>query len=112
MARLTFAENVTAGALFSPLVGWQYEYAPFGGIVKFNFDATAVGVVITVSAGSDTLQQRSPVASGGVVGVMPSDFDQEPLTDEVAAGDRLIIQFENTTVGAIDVQGYALYTPA
>ena len=112
MARLTFHQDIAAGALFEPLVGWQYEYAPFPGVVKFNFDADAVGVVVTVSSGSDTLQERSLVSAGGAAEVIPSDFDQEPLTDEVAAGDRLKIQFENTTAGAIDVQGYALYTPA
>lgn len=112
MARLTFSATVAPGATFEPLLGWQYEYAPFPGVVKFNFDADANGVVVNVSSGSDTLQERSPVSSGGVASVIPSDFDQEPLTDEVAAGDRFKMLFENTNIAARDVQGYALYTPA
>lgn len=112
MARLTFNQSVAAGATYEPLNGWQYEYAPFGGVVKINFDAAAVGMVVTVTSGSDTLQERSPVSAGGTAGVIPADFDQEPLTDEVAAGDRIKVLFENTTGGAINVQGYAQYTPA
>lgn len=111
MAKLTFNQSVAAGATYEPLSGWQYEYAPFGGALKINFDAAAVGVVVTVTSGSDTLQERSPCPAGGTAGVMPSDFDQEPLTDEVAAGDRMKILFENTTGGAVNVQGYAMYTP-
>lgn len=107
MPRLNFAQNVAAGATFTPLTGWQYEYVPAGGIATFVFNAAATGVVVTVTSGSDTLMERSPVSAGGTANVVPSQFTQDPLVDEVAAGDRLKILFENTTGGAIQVAGYA-----
>jgi len=111
MANLTWAQSVAAGATFTPLNGWQYEYAPFGGTIEIVHDATAVGMVATITSGSDTLQERSPVSAGGAVGVMPSALDRLPVVDEVAAGDRLKILYENTTGAAVSVEGTCIYTP-
>lgn len=112
MPQLTWVEDVAAGAVFRPLDGWQYLYVPFGGIIKINHNAAAVGMVATITTGSDTLQERSPVDAGGTAGVIPSDLTTPPIVDEVAAGDLLKIQYENTTVAAIFVQGMIDYTPA
>jgi len=111
MAILTWTQSVAAGATFEPLNGWQYEYAPFGGTIEILQDAGAVGVVNTITSGSDTLQERSPVSSGGTTGQMPSVFARVPVLDEVAAGDRLKILYENTTGGAVVVNGTITYTP-
>lgn len=111
MPKLAWSENVLAGALFRPLDGWQYEYVPMGGAIAILHDADAVGMVVTITSGSDTLQERSPVSAGGTAGVIPSTFDTPVLVDEVAGGDRIKIQYENTTIGAVDVQGEIDYTP-
>jgi hypothetical protein len=42
---------------------------------------------------------------------MPSALDRLPVVDEVAAGDRLKILYENTTGGAVSVEGTCIYTP-
>jgi hypothetical protein len=112
MPRLTWSQSVAAGATYRPLDGWQYEYVPMGGIVKYLTDATAAGVVATITSGSDTLQERAPVSAGGTAGVLPSPLDVPEQTDEVAAGDRQKIQYENTTGGAITVNGSCEYIPA
>jgi len=112
MPQLTWVEDVAAGAVFRPLDGWQYLYVPFGGMIKINHDAEAVGMVVTITSGSDTLQERSPVDAGGTEGVIPSDLDTPPIIDEVAAGDLIKIQYENTTVAAVFVQGMIDYQPA
>jgi len=112
MPKLSWVQNILAGAIFRPLDGWQYQYVPVGGMISVLHGADVVGLVVTVTSGSDTLQERSPVASGVAVGVIPSIFDVAPLIDEVAAGDLIKIQYENTTVGAIDVSGEIDYTPA
>jgi hypothetical protein len=109
---LTWVESIEAGATYEPLNGWQYEYVPHGGVIKINHDAAAVAVVATITSGSDTLQERSPVPAGGTAGVIPSDLDTPPIVDEVAAGDRLKILYENTSGAAISVQGQIVYTPA
>jgi len=111
MPQLSWTQSILAGATFQPILGWQYEYVPFGGAIKINHDAAAVGVVATVTSGSDTLQERSPLSAGGTVGVFPSDLDVPPLLDEVAAGDRIKILYENTSGGAVNVQGVIDYTP-
>jgi len=111
MPQLSWTQAVVAGATFQPILGWQYEYVPFGGAIKINHDAAAVGVVATVTSGSDTLQERSPLSAGGTTGVFPSDLDVPPLIDEVAAGDRIKILYENTSGGTVNVQGIIDYTP-
>jgi len=109
MPSLTWVESIAAGAVYRPLDGWQYEYVPMGGNIEILHDAAAVGVVVNISSGSDTLQERSPVPAGGTAGVIPSAFDVPAIVDMVAAGDRLKIQYENTTGGAISVQGAINY---
>ena len=42
---------------------------------------------------------------------MPGALDRLPVVDEVAAGDRLKILYENTTGGAVNVEGTCIYTP-
>jgi len=111
MPRLTFTQSVAAGATYQPLLGWQYEYLPFPAVVEILINATATGVVATVSSGSDQLMEESPVQAGGTAGVMPSKLNVDPLTDAAAAGDRMKIQARNTTGGAITVNGVINVTP-
>ena len=110
--KFSWNQSLIAGATFEPLNGWQYEYAPFGGMITVLHRATAVGIVATITTGSDTLQERSPVSAGGTDGVMPSALDVPPLVDEVAGGDRLKIAYANTSGGAVVVSGDIDYTPA
>ena len=111
MPNLTWTQSIAAGATFEPLTGWQYEYSPWGGHIEIVHDATAVGVVATISSGSDTLQERSPVSAGGTVGALPSALDQLPVSDDIAAGDRLKIFYENTTAGAVTCNGTIVLQP-
>jgi hypothetical protein len=107
----TWSQSIAANSTYEPLSGWQYEYAPFGGSIEIVHDATATGVVATISAGSDTLQERSPTSGGGTASTLPSALDQLPVMDDVAAGDRLKILYENTTGGAITVNGTIVFQP-
>lgn len=112
MPSLNWTQSVLAGAIYQPLLGWQYEYVPRGGVIKVLTDASAVGIVLTLTAGSDTLMERSPVPAGGAAGVIPSSFDVDPMTDEVMMGDRIKALYENTTGGAVNVNGRIEYLPA
>lgn len=111
MPQLTFSQSVAAGASYQPLTGWQYEYLPFPARVEIGINTTATGVVATVSSGSDTLQEESPIASGGTAGVIPSPLNVPYLIDDAAAGDRLKINVRNTTAGALVVTGICKITP-
>jgi len=107
MPKLSWSFDIPAGATFLPISvnGWQYEYVPVGGIISILQRAEATGVLVTVTTGSETLQERSPVSAGGTEGVMPSALDVPALVDEVAMGDRIKISYENTTVAAIFIDG-------
>lgn len=111
MPKLSWSQSIAAGAVFLPIssAGWQYEYVPMGGIISLLHRATAVGIVVTVTTGSETLQERSPVSAGGTAGVMPSALDVPALVDEVAQGDRVKIGYENTSLGAVVVDGEIEY---
>lgn len=111
MPKLAWNQSIAAGATFEPLNGWQYEYAPAYGGINILHRATAVGVVATITTGSDTLQERSPVSAGGTTGVVPSYLDTPPLEELVAGGDRLKILYANTTAGVVVVTGQIDYSP-
>lgn len=110
--KLAWDQIIAAGATFLPLTGWQFEYAPFGGIITLLHRADAIALVVTVTTGSDTLQERSPVSAGGTPGVVPSELDTPALTEEVAGGDRIKILYDNTGGVAVNVTGEIDYTPA
>lgn len=110
MPTLAWSQSIAAGAVFLPLSGWQYEYVPLGGRIQILQRATAIGVRCTITSGSDTLQERSPVSAGGTAGVTPSAQDVPVIGDLVAAGDRLKIMYENTTGGAVTVDGIIDYS--
>lgn len=110
MPSLTWSQSIAAGATFRPLDGWQYEYVPMGGVIEILHRSVPLGLIATITSGSDTLQERSPVPAGGTAGVIPSAFDVPPIVDEVAAGDRVKISYQNPTGGAIQVDGIISYT--
>lgn len=110
MPAFSWTQSIAAGATFDPLDNWQYRYAPYKALMELFHRATATGVVVTVTTGSDTVQEESPVSGGGTASVIPSRLNIEPVTDKVDAGDLLKIRYRNTTAGAITVDGYIAIT--
>ncbi len=111
MAQLTWVFQIPIAGTFLPLNGWQYEYVPYGGVIKILHKAVLIDAIVTITAGSDTLQESSPVPILPVVGAIPSEFDVAPVEDEVAGGDRLKILYTNNNAAANDVAGIITYTP-
>lgn len=111
MPQLTFTASLAAGATATPLTGWQYEYLPFPAQVEVGVNATATGLVATISSGSDVLQEESPVQAGGTAGVIPSPLNTPYLVDQAAAGDRMKVSIRNTTAGAVTFNGIIKVTP-
>lgn len=103
----SWSQSIAAGATFDPLDagGWQYRYLPYAAILEVIHQATAVGVVVTITFGSDTIQQESPLSAGGTAGQIPSRFAREPITEKGMQGDLLRVVYRNTTAGAITVDG-------
>lgn len=103
-------QNIAANATYEPLSGWQYEYLPFPALVEIAYIASATGMVVSVSSGSDQLAEEQPVSGGGTDGTLPA-FDQPMLEDLAAAGDRLKIRFRETAGAATtDVMGWVRVT--
>lgn len=90
--RTVLAANSTA----NPLSGSQFEYLPYPAHVEFGIVTDAVGVLATVSSGSDVLQEEAPltVKTINIAAVYPDDFD---LEDNAAPGDRLKVQLRDTS---------------
>lgn len=98
-----FTFSLAAGATFDPLEGWNNQYPERGGILQLIHNATATGIVCSLSAGNVQLLQESPVPAGGTAGVMPTAFNATPILEQVGARARLSARYRNTTAGAITV---------
>lgn len=109
MAFFSWSNSIAAGAQTNPLdtagQEWKYKYLPYDCVVEVIHRATAVGVVVQVTAGSDEIQQTSPVSAGGAAGVQTGRLNVEPLTFRGKAGDLIMINYRNTTAGAITLDG-------
>lgn len=113
MPQLPFSSALAANQLgFNPLSGWQYEYLPWPGQIILLMRATAVGINSTVYSGSETIQERAPVQAGGTAGTTPSELNTAAVSWIAAAGDRLKVLLDNTTAGAVTVDGIIIANPA
>jgi len=110
-ASFTFTSSVAAGAIYLPLDGWQFEFAPFGGAIEVIADATAVGMVLTLTAGNETIVEESPIKAGGVAGVIPAALNTAVFVGQVRKGDRLKVKIRNTTGGAVTANGIVTIVP-
>jgi hypothetical protein len=110
MPSFVWSQSIAAGATFNPLDGWNYEFVPRPGVVKYLHRATATGLVATITSGSDQLLQEAPVPAGGTSGQTPSEFNVAPIIDAVNAGDRQAVRYRNPTGGAIVIDGIIDYT--
>jgi hypothetical protein len=102
MPLVIIQQSVAAGASAQLLTGSAAEFLPNDSMVEIALATTAVGVVATVSSGSDVLQEESPifVLAAGVAPKYPDDYT---LSDAAGAGERLSVKVRNTTAGALTV---------
>lgn len=105
MPYFAWAADVPIGGIYEPLAGWQYERMPMDAVIKILHSAEVLGLICTITSGSDTLMDESPVTVFGAVGVLPSENDVEPIVDQVSAGDKIRIRYRNPTGGAFEAHG-------
>jgi len=109
MPFFAWSRAITTGATDTPLDAsgntWKYNRAPYDGVVEILHRATAVGMVVTITAGSDEVQQESPISAGGTAGTLTGRLNVEPVTFTVKAGDVIGLRYRNTTGGTITVDG-------
>jgi len=113
MPSLPFSRSVAAGAIDTPLasLAWAYEQLPYPGQVRVLLRTTAVGVLAAVMAGSESIQDETPIQSGGTAGVTPSPLNTTPIEFVAGAGDRIAVRIRNTTGGALTVDGLVIVEP-
>ncbi len=90
------------------LTGNQFEFLPFNARLEFGIVAAAIGVVMDVYSGSDTLIEAGTVSSANRSPLYPDDYD---LVDVAAAGERVKVRLRNTTGAAIVVNTTVRITP-
>lgn len=108
-AFFTWSSAVGIGATFTPLDqagnAWKYAVAPYDGVIEIIHRATLVSLLVTITAGSDEIQQESPVSAGGTIGILTGRLNVEPVTFTVKAGDLIQLRYRNTNAGANQVDG-------
>lgn len=112
MPQFTWSTAMTANQLgLNPLSGWQYEYLPWPASVIIIVRSTTAGNRITVYAGSETIQERTPVQGGGTAGTTPSELNTPPIAFMAAAGDRLKLVIDEVLAGTPTVDGVIIVNP-
>ena len=114
MPQLPFSKALTANQLgFNPISGWQYEYLPWPAQIILLMRATGVGTVnVTVYSGSETIQERAPMQTGGTAGVTPSELNTAAISFMAAAGDRLKLVIDEGSGLTPTVDGLIIANPA
>jgi hypothetical protein len=112
MPQFTWSTAMTANQSgLNPLSGWQYEYLPWPAQILILVRSTTTGNRITVYSGSETIQERTPVQSGGTAGVTPSELNTPAISFQAAAGDRLKLVIDEVSAGTPTVDGIIIANP-
>lgn len=113
MPQFNFTAAVGAGATYTPLSNWQFRFPPKPALLELIVNATAVGCVMSLTTGPESIvQSDNPVSAGGTAGVLPARLNTEPIVDKVNAGEESVVAIRNTTAGAITINGVAILTYA
>lgn len=103
MPALPFSQDLAANQRgFNPLSNWQFEYVPVayarGAAVSVlaRSDGAASEVEMSITTGSQTIQERAPVQVGGTEGVTPSPLNTTPVTFVAMPGDRIKLSIDET----------------
>jgi hypothetical protein len=117
MPQLPFNQLLTANQLgFNPISGWQYEYLPWPAsiilLMRTAGVATSPQARATVYSGSETIQERGPIQSGGTAGVTPSELNTAAISWIAAAGDRIKVAVdEANNVATTTLDGIIIANP-
>jgi len=106
-----FTSAVGAGAVYAPVDGWQYVFAPQNCMIEVLLRCTAVGLLASITAGGNTIQQEANIQAGGTAGVTPSPLNTPVVTGRAMAGERIRIAVRNPTGGAQTVDGIITLIP-
>lgn len=114
MPSFPFSQALTANQRgFNPLTGWQFERVPNSWLkaavrVMVRTTGAAGTVQMSITTGSTTIQQRSPVTAGGTAGVQPVDFNTPPVDFLADPDDKLALSIDETAGATPTVDGVVM----
>jgi len=80
--------------------GSQYEFLPFPAMVEFGIVASATGLIVNVTVGTEVLLFEAQPSLANRFPIYPDDFN---LNAVCPAGSRIVVKVRNTTGGALTV---------
>jgi hypothetical protein len=105
--------TITAPGTSLPIVGQQYEYAPFDGTIEVALKSDRDLVTCSVFSGPDILAEPGSFVPKGASGEPPRVPDDYHWIDDVAKGDRLKVTLvDANTTGSSVVYWAVRLTPA
>ena len=112
MPRLPFSVTLAANQTgYNPLTSWDFERLPWAAACKLLIVGTDVNTRLTVRSGSQTIQQRAPISSGGTIGVQPSELAVDPLVWIGSPGDKITLEIDEVAGGTPTVDGIIQVEP-
>jgi len=87
----TMGANGTSQPL-QTVPAWQHRILAVDSMIEYSLVSTDVNIEYEVTLGASVEVQRSPISSGGTIGVFPS-FQDVKKTIVGAAGDELAFTF-------------------
>lgn len=107
--------SVAAGAsidLFDQIEWSKLKLQKQDGNAQMGILAAAVGMVVSIFAGSELVTPESSISAGGTVGVAPRIPDDIQYNFAFLTLDELSAVVRNTTVGAVTIQAIVDIEPA
>lgn len=101
MATFNFRTAAGASSTYQPLVGWQYEYAPWFAALLLLIQSNQVDSSMQLTSGTETIQENSPIMQN--TGQL-SAINVPAVKWKAAPGDRLKILVTVVTAATISGQ--------
>lgn len=96
MSAISVRTVLAASSTAEPLTGTQFEFPESNCIARIAMQTDATGVLATVTTGSETQLEESPVQLG-TINVQPKYPDDFYIEVPVIAGERLKIKLRDTS---------------
>ncbi len=113
MPDFSFSQALTANqADFRPLANWKYRRLPFRALVTLLVRATGVSTRLTVDAGAQNVNQKSPIQTGGTAGQTPVPQTTPVLQFVAMPFDEIVVSIDEVGGLTPTVDGYINIEPA
>lgn len=96
------------GSSGNVLSGNLYEFPPFNAVAEFGMEASAQGLTVSVTTGTDIIAQGVAVPIANRAPIYPDDF---VLNDVIHGGERLTVTYTNGTAAALNAWTTIKLTP-